>query len=117
MPRLASHLASLDPARVVTADEVQPLAEEIWELLDQADLPAGAATVRARAENAAERLLRDRDVRTASGAAIEALEAVTQIAGVADPAGGGAPCATESAHAADARERESRCAPSSGAAH
>lgn len=117
MPRLAAHLASLEPARVVTADEVQPLAEEIWELLDQADLPAGAATLRSRAEDAAEHLLRDRDVRTAPAAAIEALEAVTQIAAVADPAGGVAPCATETAHAADARERESRCAPSSGAGH
>jgi hypothetical protein len=109
LPRLASHLASLDPPRAVTPDEVQPLAEGIWELLDQVEFPAGSETARQRAEDATERLLRDRSVAAAPGAAIEALDAVTQIATVADPMGGADPCAGEALHVAEARAAESEC--------
>jgi hypothetical protein len=106
--RLSAHLASLDPPRALSSDDVQPLAEEIWELLDQLDL-AGGSPERARAETAAERLLRERDVRAAPGAAIEALDAVTQIAVVADPTGGIDPCAAESLRVGEARIGETAC--------
>jgi hypothetical protein len=109
LPHLASHLASLDPPREVTSDEVQPLAEQIWELLDQVEFPAGSEAARGRAETAAERLLRERDARAAPGAAIEALDAVTQIGVVADPSGGVDPCAAEDLHVGEARLGESAC--------
>jgi hypothetical protein len=109
LPRLSAHLASLDPPRPVTSDEVQPLAEGIWELLDQVEFPPGTETARSRAEDAAERLLRERDTRAAPGAAIEALDAVTQIGSVADPTGGVDPCAAEGVSVGEARIAESAC--------
>ena len=110
VPRLASHLASLDPPREVTTDEVQPLAEGIWELLDQVDFPPGSEPARGRAEDAAEALLRDRGERAAPGAAIEALDAVTQLGAVADPSGGADPCAAEALRVAEARAGATTCA-------
>lgn len=109
LPRLSSHLASLDPPRAVTSDEVQPLAEGIWELLDQVAFPAGTESTRARAEDAAERLLRERDTRAAPGAAIEALDAVTQVGSVADPTGGVDVCASEGVRVAVARVAQDAC--------
>lgn len=109
LPRLSAHLASLDPPRPVTSDEVQPLAEEIWELLDQMEFPAGTEAARGRAETAVERLLRERDARAAPGAAIEALDAVTQIGALADPTGGVDPCAAEDLRVGEARLDESAC--------
>lgn len=109
LPRLASHLTSLNPPRPVTSDEVQVLAEGIWELLDQVEFPEGTEPARARAETAAERLLRERDSRAAPGAAIEALDAVTQIGSVADPSGGADPCAGENLRVAETRVEENAC--------
>jgi hypothetical protein len=107
LPRLSSHLASLDPPRVVASEEVQPLAEGIWELLDQIEFPAGTDAARGRAEDAAERLLRDRDARSAAGAATEALDAITNVGAVADPTVD--PCAPEAQRVADARPAENVC--------
>ena len=109
IPRLTAHLASLEPARFVTADEMQPFAEGIWALLDQVDFPSGTKAARSRAEDAAERLLRDRDIHTAPGAAIEALDAVTQIGTVADPSGGADPCAAEDLRAQQTRAESGAC--------
>lgn len=111
LPRLTAHLASLDPPREVTSEEVQPLAEGIWELLDQVTFGAGTEPARGRAETAAERLLRERDARAAPGAAIEALDAVTQIGAVADPSAGADPCAAEALHVGEARIDAGACAP------
>jgi hypothetical protein len=88
---------------------MQPFAEGIWELLDQVEFPPGAEAARARAEDAAERLLRDRDIHTAPGAAIEALDAVTQIGAVADPSGGADPCAAEDLRVQQARAESGAC--------
>ncbi len=109
LTRLSAHLSSLDPPRAVASEDVQPLAEEMWELLDQVEFPAGTEAARARAETAAERLLRERDVRAAPGAAIEALDSIAQVASVADPTGGVDRCAAENVHVGESRIAEATC--------
>lgn len=109
VPRLTSHLASLEPARPVTSDEVEPLAEASWDLLDQITISPGTEPARGRAETAIERLLRERDPDAAPGAAIEVLGAVTQLAAVADPTGGADPCAAEALALAQARASGDVC--------
>jgi len=109
VPRLSAHLASLDPPREVTTDEVQPLAEQMWALLDQVHFPDAARATRDRAEDAAERLLRERDVRAAPGAAIEALDAIAQVGAVADPTGGTDPCAPETRLVLELQANRTEC--------
>lgn len=111
VPRLSAHLASLSPARSVSSDEVQPLAEGIWELLDRAQLPESASSARDRAETAAEALLRDRDADHAVPAATEALDAVNAVASAAAPPRPADPCAAVAMHVDQAREAAARCAP------
>lgn len=109
LPRLSAHLASLQPPREVTADEVQPYADETWELLDRISFPPSAEPARARTEDAVERVLRERDAGSAPGAAIELLDAVTQLGIVADPTGGVDPCAAEVLVLAQARLEGETC--------
>jgi len=109
VPRLAAHLASLSPPRAVTSEEVQALAEAIWALLDRVPLAPDVESARGRAESAAEELLTQRTLQAAPGAAIEALDAVTQIAAAADPSGGADPCAGEDLRRARARIDEQEC--------
>lgn len=111
VPRLSAHLASLSPARSVSSDEVQPLAEGIWELLDRAQLPESASSVQDRAETAAEALLRDRDADHAAPAATEALDAVNAVALAAAPPTPADPCTAVASRVEEARAAAARCAP------
>jgi hypothetical protein len=111
VPRLAAHVASLSPARSVSSEEVQPLAEGIWELLDQVALPESESAVRDRAETAAEALLRDRDAEHAGAAAAEALDAVNAVATAAAPPTPADPCTAIAARVDAARAQASRCTP------
>ncbi len=93
--RLRAHLASLRPPRVVAPEEVQPLAEALWGLLDQGSLGPGHDATVDRAEAAAERLLRDRGEDACVAAAQDALAAAQEIGTVADAAHGVDPCEAE----------------------
>jgi hypothetical protein len=85
--QLGEHLASLAPPREVSSDEAQPLADAMWALLDRLELGSRTSAARARGEDAAEALLRDRTASTSRQAAEEALAAVGDIAPFTDPPG------------------------------
>lgn len=107
--RLSQHLASLRPPRTVDPSEVQPLAEALWALLDQAPLPPGNSATQDRAEAAAERLLRDRSESSAVGAAEDALAVTREIGTVADPTHGTDPCESEALAARRATLERALC--------
>ncbi len=105
-----AHLQDVSPPREVTSEEVQPIADAIWALLDAVTFPPQPDTLRTRAEDATEALLRDRGREPSATAAQAAFEAVTAIRATLHPPVAD-PCAELETRAQDAETIATRVCP------
>lgn len=105
--QVRAHLGSTSEPREVTSEEAQPIADAIWALLDELTFTAQTESLRARAEDAAEGLLRDRDRDHSVAAAHAAFDAVTSIRATLHPPAPD-PCADAAARADAARAQAAR---------